>query len=147
HRHEVGREDDPEEQVAVLRPARDIRREVARIDVRDGRDERGSEERPEATHAPLLASERRFGRAEGRRLAGKNVGDPGFATPKRLGDLGDDPLHLSHSKFNFRCVKKSTADSYLVSPATPRSGDTRRAPVTDSRKSADRIFRPDNLRL
>ena len=43
HRHQVGGEQDPQQQVAVLGAAGDVRREVARVDVGDAGDERGAE--------------------------------------------------------------------------------------------------------
>jgi hypothetical protein len=45
HGEQVRRHDDPEEQVAELRAAADVRREVAGIDVRHRRDERRAEHR------------------------------------------------------------------------------------------------------
>src|SRR4029077_5629028 len=44
HRHQIRDEDPPAERVTVLRAAGDVRREVARVDVGDTGDERGSEE-------------------------------------------------------------------------------------------------------
>ena len=63
HRHQVRGDDHPDERVAVPRAARDVRREVARVDVGDGRDERRAEEgqEPEARRAaedPLAAIDR-----------------------------------------------------------------------------------------
>ena len=51
HRDQVRREDDPEQQVAELRPGGDVGREVAGVDVGDRGDERRPEERPEARDA------------------------------------------------------------------------------------------------
>ena len=48
HRHEVGHDDDPDEQVAELRAGREVRREVAGVDVRDGGHERRAEQREAA---------------------------------------------------------------------------------------------------
>ncbi len=54
HRHQVGDQYHPQEQVPVARPARDVGGEVARVHVGYGRDERRPEERPElAKAAPL----------------------------------------------------------------------------------------------
>ena len=58
HRHEVRREDDPEQEVAELRPGRHVRREVPRVDVGDGCDEGGAEEGPEAAYPAAPARER-----------------------------------------------------------------------------------------
>lgn len=44
HRENVGGEEDPHEQVAVARAGRDVGRDVAGVDVGDGRDEGGAEE-------------------------------------------------------------------------------------------------------
>ena len=54
HRHQVRGDDHPDERVAELRAAGDVRREVARVDVGDGGDERRPEEReePELAAAP-----------------------------------------------------------------------------------------------
>jgi hypothetical protein len=51
HRDEIRREDHPEQQVAELRSAADVRREVAGIDVGDRRDERRSQQRQPARRA------------------------------------------------------------------------------------------------
>ena len=48
HRHQVRGDDHPDERVAELRAAGDVRREVAGVDVGDARDERGAEERQQA---------------------------------------------------------------------------------------------------
>jgi hypothetical protein len=61
HRHQVRGEDHPAERVAELRAARDVRREVARVDVRDARDEGRPEERQDPP-APRVASQRILGR-------------------------------------------------------------------------------------
>ena len=45
HRHGVGDDDHPEQQIAVRRTAREVGREVARVDVRDRGHERGAEQR------------------------------------------------------------------------------------------------------
>jgi hypothetical protein len=50
HRHQVRGDDHPDEQEAVLRAAGDVRREVAGIDVGDGRDERRAEQRQPPAH-------------------------------------------------------------------------------------------------
>ena len=52
HRHQVGHEDHPQEQVAELRAAGHVRREVARVDVRDRGDEGRPEERPQSARRP-----------------------------------------------------------------------------------------------
>ena len=44
HREDVGGEEDPHEQVAVARAGRDVGRDVAGVDIGDGRDESGAEE-------------------------------------------------------------------------------------------------------
>ena len=58
HRHEVGGEDDPQEHVAVLRAARDVGGEVARVDIGDGGDKRRAEEGQQRPQAARLAAER-----------------------------------------------------------------------------------------
>ena len=73
HRHQVRREDDPQQQVAELRAGRHVRREVARVDVRDARDEGGAEERPEPAEPAPLARERLLRRLEDARLARQDV--------------------------------------------------------------------------
>jgi hypothetical protein len=91
HRHQVRGEDHPDEQVAVLGAAGDVRGEVAGVDVRHGGHERRPQQRqapaqpparPDAAQRGLL--ERRMPREMGRRL-----GDGGrrHATSQR----GDNP--------------------------------------------------------
>ena len=60
HRHQVRGDDHPDEREAELRAARDVRREVARVDVGDAGDEGGAEERPDR---PLVAAQRALARA------------------------------------------------------------------------------------
>ena len=50
HRHQVRGDDDPQQHVAVLGAARDVGREVARVDVGDGRDEGRAEQADDAAH-------------------------------------------------------------------------------------------------
>ena len=52
HRHQVGGDDDPEQQIAELGAALDIGGEVAGIHVGDGGDERRSQKREETPHEP-----------------------------------------------------------------------------------------------
>ncbi len=73
HRHQVGADDDPDEQVAELRARGAARGEVARIDVGDGRDERRPEERPERPQAGTFARERRLRGPKCRSLAGQDI--------------------------------------------------------------------------
>ena len=73
HRHQVRHEDDPEQQVAELRAAGHVRREVAGVDVRDRRDERRPEKRPEPPRAAPAPRERLLRRLEDARLAGEDV--------------------------------------------------------------------------
>jgi len=70
HRHEVGRQDNPQQHVAVLRSARDVGREVARINVGDRSDECRTQERNERAQTSGLAVERFFRRAEDSLLTG-----------------------------------------------------------------------------
>ena len=51
HGHEVGEQNDPQQQVAELRPALDVGGEVARVHVSDRGDNRGSGERQESAQA------------------------------------------------------------------------------------------------
>ena len=53
HRHEVRGEHDPQQEVAELRAALDVRGEVARVDVRDRGDERRAEHRERRTERAL----------------------------------------------------------------------------------------------
>ena len=55
HRHQVRGDDHPHQQVAVLGAAGDVGGEVARVDVGDGGDERGPEEREAAADRALGA--------------------------------------------------------------------------------------------
>ena len=71
HRHQVRGEDDPQQQVAVLRAAGDVGREVAGIDVGDRRDEGRAEERQQPADALALAAQRALGRLQHTRLARK----------------------------------------------------------------------------
>ena len=73
HRHQVRDENDPEEQVAELRPARHVGREVAGIDVGD----RGDERRPEERREP--AEPRRSPLSE-RSAARSTAASPGSAS-------------------------------------------------------------------
>ena len=73
HRHQVGHQDDPEQQVAVPRPGRHVGREVPGIDVRDRGDEGGAEEGRQASHTPPPAGKRLLGRLENPRLARQDV--------------------------------------------------------------------------
>ena len=75
HRHQVRGEHDPEERVAELRPRRDVRREVARVDVGDRRDERRPEERRQRRHPAPPPGERALGRLEYAGLSRKRVLD------------------------------------------------------------------------
>ena len=74
HRHEAGGDDDPDQEVAELRAGGDVRREVAGVDVGDGGDEARAEEGPEGAKPAALAGERGLRGAEGRGLAGEDVG-------------------------------------------------------------------------
>ena len=51
HRQNVGEHDDPQQQIAELRAALDVGREIARIDIGDRGDDRRPRERQEAAHA------------------------------------------------------------------------------------------------
>ena len=53
HRHHVRQQHDPQQQVAELRAAFDVRGEVARVDVGDRGDERRAEHRERRAHATL----------------------------------------------------------------------------------------------
>ena len=74
HRHQVRDEDDPEQQVAVLRARGDVGREVARIDVRDRRDEGRAQERPQPAQAAPPLGQRAVRRLEHALLAGERNG-------------------------------------------------------------------------
>src|SRR5439155_18461977 len=80
HRNQVLCEDDPEQHVAVARAARDVRREVARVDVGDRGDERRAEQRDDAADAAA--------RADALQLAGCGKGDAevahGVSTSTRM---------------------------------------------------------------
>jgi hypothetical protein len=106
HGHEVGRQHDPEEQVAVLGPAGDIGREVPGIDVRDSGDEGRPEERPEAAKTLALAPKGLLGSGESGRLAGKDVADvevraASVGGPRRPHSLSG----LVHTKLIFRRIE------------------------------------------
>ena len=73
HRHQVRREHDPEERVAKLRPRCDVRCEVARIDIGDGRDEGGAEEGQERAKSAALPRKGTLGRGEHTSFAGQRV--------------------------------------------------------------------------
>ena len=92
HRHDVRGQDHPEEQVAVLRARGHIRREVAGVDVRDRRDERGPEKRPEGAEPAPPACQRLRRCPEHARLAGQDrLGAetaPGGFQRRGLGVLG-----------------------------------------------------------
>ena len=72
HRHHVGDQHDPQQQVAELRAALDVGGEVAGVHVGDGGDERGAEHRQRGAHAPARQQLLERARAEferrGRRL-------------------------------------------------------------------------------
>ena len=104
HGHQVRREHRPEQQVAVLRPRGDVGREVAGIEVGDGGDERGPEERPERLQARATPVERLLSGPQGRRLARKDLPDQiAFARPPR-----DE---LSHEGVCTRIARANTAPS------------------------------------
>ena len=72
HRHQVRRDDHPQQQVAVLGAAGDVRREVAGVDVRDAGDERRAQQRqdraqPAARAHALQRARRRKGEFAGGR--------------------------------------------------------------------------------
>ena len=73
HRHQVRHEHDPEQEVAELRPGSHVRGEVARVDIRDRRDERWAEERDVAPHPSPAPAERLLRSLEDARLAGQDV--------------------------------------------------------------------------
>ena len=73
HRHQVGDEHDPQQEIAELRAAGHVGCEVARIDVGHGGDEGGPEKRRVAADAAALAAERALGRSEDHRLTGKRL--------------------------------------------------------------------------
>ncbi len=75
HRHQVRCDDHPHERVAELRPAGDVRGEVAGVDVRDARDERRAQKRQE-TEAPIAAQDGFAGPYDGTQLvyASRNHG-------------------------------------------------------------------------
>ena len=80
HGHQIAGEDDPQEQVAKLGAALDVRCEISRVDVRHGGDEGRPEERKDAReHALLAAAFQHFGcRAHGARV-GVDDSDDGIA--------------------------------------------------------------------
>ena len=86
HRHQVRGDDHPAEQVAVLRPAGNVRGEVARVDVGDRGDEGWAEEGPEPAEALALARQRGLGGPKRRGLAREDVshrpGRPCGAVPR-----------------------------------------------------------------
>ena len=88
HRHEVGREDDPEKHVAVLGTAGDVGREVAWVDVSDCGHESGTEEWNQRSKAARLAVERLFRRAKDTFLTGKRDGYRVRCNYRRLGAPG-----------------------------------------------------------
>src|SRR5215218_8959461 len=58
HGHEVGGQDHPQQQIPELRPTRDVRREVPRVDVRNRSDERGPEKRQKPANPPSVSLQR-----------------------------------------------------------------------------------------
>src|SRR5207248_9958755 len=58
HRHKVREQDYPEQRIAELSAASDVRREVTGVDVGDRRDERRAEKRKDCADAPACAGER-----------------------------------------------------------------------------------------
>ena len=97
HRDQVGREDDPEQQVAELGAAGDVGGEVARVDVGDGGDEGRAEEGPDARQAPWLSVERAPRRARDGGLARQDVLDSTepVAARRRRRELARDRLARS----------------------------------------------------
>ena len=75
HRHQVRRQDHPQQHVAILRTGSDVRGEVAGIDVGDGGDERRAEERPHRPDAPPFAGQRSLGCLRDPGLSGKRCAD------------------------------------------------------------------------
>ena len=73
HRHQVGGDDDPEQEVAELGAAGHVRGEVARVDVGHTGDERRPQERPDGADAARLTREGLGCGAEHTRLAGQDV--------------------------------------------------------------------------
>ena len=82
HRHQVGREQDPQQQVAVLRAAGDVRGEVARVDVGDARDERRARGR-RASPAGARACRRRCRSLSPGRATASAVARPAPAAESR----------------------------------------------------------------
>ena len=87
HRDQVCGDDHPEQQIAELRPAGDVGREVAGVDVGDGGDERRAEKRPDASRAANVAVERAPGGPRDRGLAGQHRLDLGVRVEDEI-DIG-----------------------------------------------------------
>ena len=76
HRHQVRGDDHPHEHVAVLGAARDVGGEVAGVDVGDGGDEGGAEQRERALDAAAVADRAAAATRVRRRRAGRRRGRP-----------------------------------------------------------------------
>ena len=77
HRHQVGREDHPQQQVAVLGAAGDVRGEVARVHVGHRGHERRAEQRQAVAHAAAGPQALERARLERRRRRALGAGSPG----------------------------------------------------------------------
>ena len=73
HRHQVRAQHRPEQQVPELRAAGDVGGEVARVEIRNGRDERRADERPQRAQTVALAVQGLLRRLHRRRLARENA--------------------------------------------------------------------------
>jgi hypothetical protein len=58
HGHEVGGEDNPQQQIPKLRPTRDVRREVPRVHVSNRSDKRGPQKGQDLANPPPVTLER-----------------------------------------------------------------------------------------
>ena len=114
HRHQVRDEDDPQQQVAVLRARGDVGGEVARVDVGDRGDEGRPEERPQAAQAAAGARPASAGPPRGRaarRAARRRAGRD------RTGGFRDCPPMRMRAASSREMACRSPATSTVSGPS------------------------------
>ena len=146
HRHQVRGDDHPAEQVAVLGPARNVRGEVAGVDVGDRGDEGWPEEGPEPADTLALARQRGLGGAKRRCLAGEDVcRPPGRPSTGAVPPISGSRISVIRNR-KFRRIE--ILDGIRAErQSTPRRGDTSAPSLTDSRNRAETLAQQLNCGL
>ncbi len=134
HRHQVRRDHDPQQQVAVLGAAGDVGREVARVDVGDRGDESRAEQRQAVAQAPAgaqLLEGAGLGR-RGQRLDHDRRSARAARRPRSAGSLGHGPHGM----------RERAAEDVRAARRTRRSAGPRTArAATTSKRSPGAIPR------